>query len=140
MGTVKQNIEMFACLGHRLSGTQKNHTVVRIIQELFNHYGLETSLEPVKVRGTLTYRFILNLVLLLLIYLLFKDFYLLSLLLFTIIFISLWGELSFSFHLLTPFIPLHPSANIVAKLNCNNKSRKKIIVVIEKRGTATIFY
>jgi hypothetical protein len=126
---LEKNIEKFARLGHRLSGSTNSYHAVNIIREQFERYGFETTLEPVRVRGNLTYRFILNLLLLLFIYLLLSNFYILSLILYGIIFISFWGELTFSFHLLRPLIPVHPSANIEAKLNKRDKSGKRIIVV-----------
>jgi hypothetical protein len=114
---------------HRWTGSENNIRALEVIQETFNSCGFKTNLESFRVPGTLFTRIIFSIILLFAIYFLMYNLYLLSLIFYSLILFSLWGELNFSFNLLGLFFPGHNTYNLEAKLNSDIKNKKQIIVV-----------
>lgn len=114
---------------HRWSGSENNIQALKLVRETFHSFGFETKLDPFRVPGTLFTRIILSIIILFVVFFLLQEFYFLSLILYVLVLISLWGELNFSFNLLGLFLPGHNTYNLVAKLNPNIKNKKQVIVV-----------
>ena len=121
-------IDKLSQFPHRWSGSENNIHALEVIRETFNSYGFETKRESFRVPGTMFIRIILSIILLFGIFFLLKDFYLLSIILYSLILLSLWGELNFSFNLLGLILPGHKTSNLVAKLNQSN-NKKQVIVI-----------
>lgn len=121
-------IDKLSQFSHRWSGSENNTRALEVIRETFNSFGFETQLESFRVPGTLFTRIILSIILMFGIFFFLKDYYLLSLILYFVILIALWGELNFSFNLLGLILPGHKTFNLIAKQkqSCN---KKQIIVV-----------
>ena len=126
---MKTFIDKLSQFPHRWSGSENNTLALEAIRETFNSYGFETQLESFRVPGTMFIRIILSIILLFGIFFFLKDYYFLSLILYSLILISLWGELNFSFNLLGMFFPGHKTTNLVAKLNTHIIRKKQVIVV-----------
>lgn len=122
-------IDKLSQFPHRWSGSEYNILALEIIRETFKSYGFKTDLESFRVPGTLFTRIILSIILLFAIFFLMKNFYLLSLILYSLILTSLWGELDFSFNLLGVILPGHRAYNLIAKLNQSDNKKRQIIVV-----------
>ncbi len=114
---------------HRWSGSDNNIRALELMRETFNSYGFKTKLESFRVPGTFFTRIILSIILLFFIFSFLHEFYLLSLILYSLILLSLWGELNFFFNLLGIFFPGHKTFNLEARLNSNIKNQKTVIVM-----------
>ena len=68
-------IKELSQLGHRLSGTINNTSAVKMIQDRLSLFDFEIRLYHFLVTGTLTYRFILHIVFLFIIYFFLNDVY-----------------------------------------------------------------
>jgi hypothetical protein len=122
-------IDKLSQFPHRWSGSDNNIRALELIRETFNSYGFKTRLESLHVPGTLFTRIILSIILLFFIFFFLHDFYLLSLVVYSFILLSLWGELNFSLNLLGIFLPGHKTYNLEARLNSNIKNQKNVIVI-----------
>ena len=122
-------IDKLSTFEHRLSGSTQNRKAVESIRDTFKGYGFDTKLEEFRVPGTMFSRILTSIILLFIIFFLLQDFYLISLILYIFLLISLWGELNFSFNLLSSFFPGHKSVNLEAKPDSDSESLRRIIVV-----------
>jgi hypothetical protein len=114
---------------HRLSGTLQNLQAADEIRDVFRTLGLKTGRECFKVPGHLAFGIALNVFVPLTVFLALKKPYVLSLVIFGACLISLWGELTFSFHFLRRVLPAHESCNIEAVINAEGDSKKTVVVV-----------
>jgi len=133
-------IEKLSQLNHRLSGTVNDSIGAKTVQDIFNSFGFETQSESFRTTGTLAYRFALNIFLLLTIYFFLKDFYLLSISLYLFVALSFWGELTFSYHLLRLFMPVHKSSNVEVKINQVNDGKRVVVVAHHDSPRTGILY
>jgi hypothetical protein len=126
--TITENIQHLSRFSHRLDGTSNNRDGAEFIKESFEKQGWTTNQQYFSVPGTLALGIALNLLPLLFIYFTFRQHYTLSLILTAIVLVSLWGELTFTFHFLRNLLPRHQSANIEASLDSAQPDLPTVIV------------
>jgi len=107
-------IEELSKFEHRRSGSGNDTKVAQILKETFESYGLTTKLDKFRVYGSLFTRIIISIILLLIIFFILKDYYFLSIILYVMILISIWGELNFTFNFFGPLFPSHNTYNVEA--------------------------
>ncbi|MCP5105923.1 MAG: Zn-dependent exopeptidase M28 [bacterium] len=122
-------IKQLSCFKHRLSGSPENSEAVGVIEEIFRSFGWVTIREGFRVHGHFAWGIIINLFPLLVIYILLREHYLLSLGLYAVVAVSFWGELSLSFHLLRWLIPAHGACNMEARFEGEDESKPLVIVL-----------
>jgi hypothetical protein len=125
---LEEDIGKLAALGHRLSGTPNDRAGARLVFEGFAAAGLEVREESFLVPGHYGQALTLNLVAVLLAGATFPIFHWWAVPLFAIALISLWGEMTFQYHLLRRIIPRHVSSNIEARLASPGAGKNVIIL------------
>ena len=121
-------IKQLSQLNHRLSGTRENEQGTQLIRGIFNSFGWTSCFETFHVPGSFAYGIVVNIVALLAIYFFLQNHYAVSLVLYGIALISLWGELTVSFHLLRRLHPTHKTRNIEARLDNEDDSQPLVIL------------
>ena len=114
---------------HRLSGTPQDRRASDEIRDVFGTLGLKTGRECFKVPGHLPFGIAVNVFFPLAVFFFLKKPYSLQLIIFAVCLASLWGELTFSFHLFRKVTPAHESCNIDGVIDTKGDSKKTIVVV-----------
>jgi Peptidase family M28 len=126
---IETYLEELSKFRHRLSGSPQNLQAAGEIRDVFQRLGLQTGREYFKVPGLLAFSIALNVFAPLVVFFILKKFYGLSLVVFGVCLISLWGELTFSFHLFRRVIPAHVSCNIDSVVHAGGDWNKTVVVV-----------
>lgn len=121
--------EQLSRFPHRLSGSDQNSRAADLIQEAFESLGLKTEVERFKVLGQLAFGISLNVLAPLIVFFFLKRPYWLAMILFGVSMVSLWGELTFSFHLFRRVIPAHESCNVEGVIGQEVRAKKTVVIV-----------
>lgn len=126
---------------HRMSGTPQDSQAAGRIREAFDRFGLESSVATFSVPGRLAFGLALNLIFCLAAYLLAKRSFSLALAAYGLSLLSLWGELTFSFHLLRRTIPAHASCNVEAVVPAKGAVNETIVILAhhDSPGTGLLY-
>lgn len=128
-GVMEARQEQLSRFPHRLSGTDQNSRAADLIKEAFESLGLKTEVERFKVPGQLAFGIALNVLVPLLVFYFLKKPYWLAMIVFGVSVASLWGELTFSFHLFRRVIPAHASRNVEGVIGGEARAKKTVVIV-----------
>jgi hypothetical protein len=128
-GVMEARQEQLSRFPHRLSGTDQNSRAADLILQAFESLGLKTEVERFKVPGQLAFGIALNVLVPLLVFYFLKKPYWLAMIVFGVSVASLWGELTFSFHLFRRVIPAHASRNVEGVIGGEARAKKTVVIV-----------
>jgi Peptidase family M28 len=138
---IEDYLERLSRFPHRMSGTTQDRQAADWIRDALAGLGLEPSTIPFSVPGRLGFGLALNLLFGLAAYVLSWRSPGPALALLGICLLSLWGELTFSFHLLRRIIPPHASCNVEAAVRSRDAARRSVLILAhhDTPGTGLLF-
>jgi len=126
---IETYLKQLSRFSHRLSGSPQDRHASDEIGDVFGTLGFKTGRECFKVPGHLPFGIAINVLFPLAVFFFLKRPYGLQLIVFAACLVSLWGELTFSFHLFRKVLPAHESCNIDCVIGTEGDSKKTVVVV-----------
>lgn len=128
MTSIEELIEQLSRFKHRLSGTAQNSSATEMIRTVLESFGFQPRFNYFRVPGLLVHGISLHILALWIVFFVLTN-HCLSLVLYGIVLVSFWGELTFSFHFLRRLLPSHKSRNVETCVTEERSAVKTIVVV-----------
>jgi hypothetical protein len=126
--SLEELIRQLSRFKHRLSGTARNSSAIETIRTILESFGFQARCDFFRVPGLLVHGMALNILALWIVFIVLKN-YSLSLVLYGIVLVSFWGELTISFHFLRRLLPSHKTCNVETCITAESNAAKTIVVV-----------